>query len=233
MAPYYDQDGMQMLVTSGYTPPDLILNLLVNPNHITYQELHDYDTGGNPLWASPWVNDELYAASPSYTVAAGGHYNLPWATIAGFSNSDDIGKALPTTIIPTGLFLNRDAMIRFEGLSDDKQRYNLCVAPNFACGIGVAGYAGSTPGFNLPQAGNCIVNNGPWLFLNYSGSCRPGPGPYGFYAAQYRVREGAGWGDDTRGFVELFDTYVNSSVSFDTFISHAPKQQHPDLYFRG
>ena len=43
--------------------------------------------------------------------------------------------SVSTTVMPTGFFLSRDDLIRFEGSGDDTKRSNMCVAPNFACGI--------------------------------------------------------------------------------------------------
>jgi hypothetical protein len=201
MAPWYDQD--QWTLASSYQIPDLILDLIINHHHrIFYQGLHHYA-------------DEIYAGSPSYLISAGGHYATPAYKALGIKGSDDdIGLALPTTVMPTGFVLSRDDLIRFEGSSDDTKRSNMCVAPNFACGINP-----KFPETLRSTRQECFVENGPWTFINFTSACRANDGsPSGFYAALYQREDINLDGERIRtGFVEVFDTRINPSLSFSDF----------------
>jgi hypothetical protein len=176
-------------------------------HRISYQGLHHYA-------------DELYAASPSFLISAGGHYATYAYTFLGIGKHDDIGLALPTTVMPTGFFISRNDFIRFEGKSDDTERSNMCVAPNFACGINPV----------LPDSMNtaalqpgCVVHADPWTFINFTRACRKGSdfSPAGFYAALYQRSDVSFAGERiASGFVEAFDTQVNPNISFDEFTSH-------------
>jgi hypothetical protein len=177
-----------------------------------------------------------YASSPSFLISAGGHYATFAYTLFGEPHSDDIGLALPTTVMPTGFFISRDDLIRFEGHGDDTRRSNMGVAPNFACGINpVLPNSMNTdlkPIANSGlQPGDCVKSAGPWTFINFTSACRPNtPGlnddahsPEGFYAALYQRTDPflvAGGGSIDTGFVEVFDTQVNPNVTFDEFSWH-------------
>jgi hypothetical protein len=198
MAPWYDQD--QWTIESSYTIPDPILDLMIGLNHrLFYQGIHHYA-------------DELYASSPSFLISAGGHYATPAYKAGGiFGTPNDIGLALPTTVMPTGFFLSRNALIRFEGSSDDTTRSNMCVAPNFACGINPV-----LP--HIMTMTGCVVQSPPWTFINFTAACRNDSSPDGFYAALYQ-REDVNL-DGKRfhtGFGEVFDTRVNPQLSFEEF----------------
>lgn len=198
MAPWYDQD--QWTIESSYTIPDPILDLTVGPNHrLFYQGIHHYA-------------DELYASSPSFLISAGGHYATnAYKAVGIFGSHSDIGLALPTTVTPTGFFLSRNALIRFEGRSDDTLRSNMCVAPNFACGINpVLPHIMTTMG--------CVIQNAPWTFINFTSACRNDSSPNGFYAALYQ-REDVNLDGERfhTGFVEVFDTRINPQLSFEEF----------------
>jgi len=202
MSPWYDQD--QWTIQSAYTIPDPILDVILNSHHrLYYQGLHHYA-------------DEVYAASPSFLISAGGHYATYAYTVAGIGDHNDIGLALPTTVMPTGLYLSRNELMRFEGDSDDTKRSNMCVAPGFACGITPRLPDGLNP--HLPAKftlrDGCVVEKGPWTFINFTPACRKNDSvPYGFYAALFQQNEGG----VTMGFVEVFDTRVNALVTFEEF----------------
>jgi hypothetical protein len=208
---WYGRPDMEMSLVTGYRVPEPILDLIINPKHrIFYQGLHHYA-------------DELYAGSPSFLISAGGHF-APYAyTFLGHGNGDDIGQALPTTIMPTGLFISRTDLIRFE-LSGNGT-YNMCVAPDFACGINPA-----LPDIMNPQSMSyalkpgCVVSKGPWTFIDFSPSCRKDDtSTDGFYAALYQRSDhvsGSSGSLVSAGFVEVFDTLVNPNVTFNDFASH-------------
>lgn len=209
-SPWYPQDDAEMAIVSSYRIPAAILDLLINPGHrIFYQGLHHYA-------------DELYASSPSYLISAGGHYatRAYKAHIFGIKkgNPDDIGMALPTTVMPTGAFLDRNDLIRFNGVSDDTKRSNMCVAPNFACGIDPV--VPDAMGKDLPAG--CFVQDGSWTFISFAAARKPeagctgAAGALGFYAALYQLKHVDSKGHRS-GFVEVFDTKVNPAVTFDAF----------------
>ena len=210
--PWYGGTDAQMAITSSYRIPDLILDSILNPNHrLFYQGIHHYA-------------DEQYAGSPSYLISAGGHYASPAYTILGQGSSDDIGMALPTTVMPTGFSLSRKDLIRFEGSSDDTHRSNLCVAPDFACGINVR-----LPDWVAGLTQPCKYVTGSWTFIDFTANCRrPFSGnaaPEGFFAAVYQRPyqivqiDGMNVGD-SYGVVEVFDAKVNPGVQFDQFRQH-------------
>ena len=201
MAPWYDQD--QWTLESSYRIPDPILDMMINVGHRSfYQGLHHYA-------------DEVYASSPSYVISAGGHYAInAYKAFGIFGKDDDIGLALPTTVMPTGFALSCNDLIRFEGSSDDTKRSNMCVAPNFACGINP-----KLPEVMKSDRQECFVTRGPWTFVNFTSPCRNNDGsPNGFYAALYQTDDTNPSGEQVRtGFVEVFDTRINPNVSFSEF----------------
>jgi hypothetical protein len=196
--PAYGSGDMLRAVLSDYRIPDLLFDLIINPPHrIFYQGLHHYA-------------EELYAGSPSFLISAGGHWADSAYTVLGIGGSDDIGMALPTTIMPTGHFINRNDLVQFKGDDDDQKRSNLCVAPNFACGINPV----------IPASVKyCIVPptsrlTSDWTFIKFSGSCTGHTGPYGFYLAVYRSSD-----TPTQfGLAEVFDTMVNPNLSMQAFM---------------
>ncbi len=216
---------MLMAGMSSYRIPDPILDLIVNPAHrVLYQGFQHY-------------GEELYAGSTSYLISAGGRYAPSAYTVAGVGKADDIGLAVPTTFIPGGAYLDRAAMVRFLGYGEDDERYNMCVAPDFACGTRYV-----VPD-TYPARSSCSVDDPPWLFYNRSGSCAhinvrtcgllnagaasrgvllPGSGTAprlscppqpGYYLAVYR-----GGGEDSWGLLEAYDTALHKELSFPQFV---------------
>lgn len=172
---------------SDDTIDNTILDLFVNREHRNFYQFFHYTNTGS--------NDELYFGSPSYLLSAGGHptqYSstadlpFPFSLIFGKhpGREADLGIAVHTTLMPTGDLHSRDQMIRFSDPSGE----NMCVAPNFACGL--------KP--EIPQAYLDIgVPDGPWTFIDKS---NPTANPaYGYYVAIYR--------QDGFGFLEVYDTF--------------------------
>ncbi len=192
LAPWYGMTDAQMAIVSNYRIPNAILDLILNPAHrLFYQGLHHYA-------------DELYASSPSFLISAGGHYaSFAYAIPSG----DDIGMALPTTVMPRGWCCSRDDFIAFYGGADDDNRSNMCVAPDFACGIYPI-----IPRqvLNRPYP-NCVVKDGLWTFINMAEPCYDGRSQ--FYAAVYQKEESLFF-----GFVEVFDAAVNPNITFQMFV---------------
>lgn len=170
---------MLMAGISDYRIPDPILDLIVNRDHHTfYQGFHH-------------AGEELYASSNSYLISAGGRYagyaysvNTP---VGDKGKDDDIGLVVPTTFMPYGAYTDRSSMVRFKGdppatlaLKDglppnNSNRYNLCVAPDFACGLNpeIPGtYTDPNSYIKPQQTGNvnlCVDHQGKWWFFNRSG----------------------------------------------------------------
>jgi hypothetical protein len=197
-APAYGSGDMLRAVLSDYRIPDLLVDLIINPAHrLFYQGLH-------------YVGDELYASSPSFLISAGGHYADPPYLVLGIGSSDDIGMALPTTIMPTGHFISRDDLVQFQGVDTDQRRSNMCVAPNFACGINPV-VPDRMKACNVPPTSRLGAD---WTFINFSGPCTGHSGPYGFYMAVFRSSDTATqW-----GLAEVFDTMVNPNLTMQKFM---------------
>lgn len=179
---------------TSYRISDAILDLIVRQSHrVFYQGIHHYA-------------DELYASEPSFLVSAGGHYASFAYKVIAFGKHDDIGNALPTTLMPTGRFVSRDDLIRFAGAADDVKRSNMCVAPGFACGLNPV-----VPAAMLPKGPGCVDRgHHNWTFIDFSPRCG-GKAPFGMFIAVYQ-----------RGSVRLleaFDTYVNPKIAFGEFVA--------------
>ncbi|HWZ43537.1 MAG TPA: CVNH domain-containing protein [Candidatus Saccharimonadales bacterium] len=181
---------MQFAGVDDYRVPDPILDLMIERSHRSFfQRLHHYA-------------DEAYAGSPSYLLSAGGHYATFAYRFAGVAGDhDDIGLALPTTLLPDGRFHLLSDLIRFEGDSDDAKRSNMCVTRDFACGL--------KPQVPDRYGANCMSTQGRFTFVNQSGACPSGRPGTGYYVAIYR--------DQDLGFLEAFDTALDPSVTFEQF----------------
>ena len=191
-APAYGSGMFLTAALSQYRIPDLTLDVMVERKHrVFYQGFHH-------------AADELYASEPSFLLSAGGHYATYAYKVAGIGKHDDIGNALPTTLMPTGRIASRDDLIRFDGAGDDVERSNMCVAPEFACGLNAV-----IPNAMLPSGAGCVdQSRADWTFINASPACTNVP-PYGMFVAVYKR------GDV--GLLEAFDTFVNPNISFDEF----------------
>lgn len=184
---------------SGYRLPKLLHDLFVNRVHRDglYQFLHYCNTG---------CNDELYFNSPSYTIAAGGHgtqyaYTMGYPLLLDLlplpdGQSDDLGVAVATTLMPTRDKHTRAQMLRFHGPGN-----NLCVAPHFACGLNPDGLNDA----NYPPGPGDERNSPGWSFINKGGA----PGAFGYYVAFYRQED--------FGFLEVYDTFKPNAISFADF----------------
>jgi hypothetical protein len=178
-----------------YRLPDLILDLFVTPSHRSFTQAFHH------------AADEIYASSPAYLLSAGGHYATFAYRAAGIAGShEDIGLALPTTLMPTGQFISRNDLLRFEGDAADDQRSNMCVAVDFACGLNPV----IPPSYTEGRAPGCVRSQGPWTFFNQSGGCVPA-GTIGHYIAFFS-RDGF-------GMLEAFDLSTHAPLSFDDFVA--------------
>jgi hypothetical protein len=195
---------MITLAASTYRAPEAILDLLMNSAHRNfYQRIHHDGV-------------EIYSSRPDYLITGGGYWMGSPYTFAGASLCDDDGLAVPTTLMPTGFFIDSNEMIRIDGIRGDKchsgdalddarDRSNTCVTPDFACGINPI-----VPD-RYKQNVLCFHAEGPWNFVDVSS---PGCNDrsFGFYAA---VFIGSLSGSDTFGFFEAHPRDPN--LSFDAF----------------
>jgi hypothetical protein len=151
-----------------------------------------------------------------YLISAGGHaahyaYTatvpfpidlLPFVGGRHPGSSVDIGQTVPTTLMPTGdpdRSHTRNKMISFH----EKGGENMCVGPNFACGLNPnvpADYPGRAPDSAVAAAG---LDPARWKVFDRKGSA----GSYGYYVAVYQ--------QDDFGFFEVYDTFTNSQSLVD------------------
>jgi hypothetical protein len=211
------RDIMQIAAVGKYRVPPMILDLLMNKSHRSYFQLIEHD------------GVELYAGAPEFLITGGGFWNpSPHSgkcALCGdeFNCYKDAGWALPTTLMPSDGGVDYSDFIRIDGdrtrsctnptcncHREDNERRNTCVAPGFACGLNPI-----IPQTYLGRPSSlCIREQGPWTFINASGTC-PGFPDYGIYVAVYSkpVETGpAGW---NVGFFEAAS--ANSAPSFYAF----------------
>jgi hypothetical protein len=211
-APWYGEGDMLRAVLSSYRMYDLVWDLTVNHSHrIFYQGLHHYA-------------DELYASSPSFLISAGGHHaTCAYPVLGVCGHSDDFGIALPTTIMPTSRFIDRDYFVQFKGHNEENKRSNMCVAPNFACGLNPV----IPP--TMIAGPNCVnTSTPPWTFINFSGGCNGIGAPFGLYLAVFN-NPPSGIGG-SMGFLEAFDTKVNPNLPFGQFVTMVLQQNQNRTY---
>jgi hypothetical protein len=216
---------------SDYRIPEPILDLLVNKSHRTfYQGFHHY-------------TDELYAGSPSFLLTAGGHYATFAYRLGGvFAQHEDIGLAVATTLLPTGEHQDVNELLRFDGVGvigkdADSERSNMCVAPNFACGLDPqvpALYTSdpmcfrSTDATGKTRAGSvhgrivgAQLDGLAWTFIDVSNGCNPlsGLNNNGYHVAFFR--------DGDHGFFEARDVQNDipgvPTQTFDEFVDQVLK----------
>jgi hypothetical protein len=202
---------------SDYQIPDLILDLFVNrDDRKFYQFFHYCNTG---------CNDELYFASPSYLIAAGGlpteyaykaTIPFPLDTVADIlgietGKSDDLGQEVPTVLMPTangpGEFHSRVDMIRFSETGSDAGVPNRVL---FLDDQGLPHFIDVNPNICVARNFACGLNPViPDAYKNlpseqfqtdgpWSFIDKSQPGPFGYYVAVYQ--------NDGFGFFEVYDT---------------------------
>ena len=208
--------------TTDYRVDHSILDLFVNRSHRNfYQFFHYTNTGtndelyfGSPSYlisAGGHPNKNAYAKdlpSPVDLIAS-----LPiddLLKILGINatpfadgqlvdpSGDDLGVAVPTTLMPTGDGItSRDKLIQFY----DSGNENLCVWRNFACGLNPVippNYTAIDPG----PTSNPPPGMGTWTFYDQSGGSVGQKA--GFYAAVYQ--------QDGFGFLQVYDTWSNPQM---------------------
>jgi hypothetical protein len=214
---------------SDYRLPPSIHDLFVNDLHRRFfQRLHRFSRD-EPGGQRNCDNMEIYAASPSYLITAGGEpatYSIPGFEPfhIGFDESNR-GVAMPTSFMPTGLSAGSgttsDAkeLIQLSQFSDVfameipasaqgrlvdfiSATENYGVAPDFACGYKL----------HLPDWANQHLERvGPFLFLDKGSKGHVENGPPGFFLAIHRGT------DQNLAFFEAFDTWLHPEVDYQTF----------------
>ncbi|GAA1260203.1 hypothetical protein GCM10009677_09290 [Sphaerisporangium rubeum] len=144
---------------SGYRPPDLIADLVVNHDHRNFFQRFSH------------AGIEAYSATPDFLITAGGAHSRPAYRVVGRGRSVDTGTVVPTTLMPTGHLVSTEQMIRIATWLN-----NGCVAPGFACGAGVV-----IPESYLRTPG-CSIVRGQWVFVDAATAACTG-GDRGFYVA--------------------------------------------------
>jgi hypothetical protein len=216
----YREDA-NMVAVSTYRAPDLILDILMNPDHRKFFQRIHHD------------GVEIYASRSDYLISAGGYWMGSPYTVMDHSDRDDEGAAVTTTLMPTGHLVNADDMIRFDGYGgesvvsesngDDadkaRNRIQTCVAPDFACGL-----LPMVPKFYTPPnqtacfqmrdaaCAQTQTSSAPWTFIDFATNPLCNNRPIGgFYAAVYREPQSQAW-----GFFEVHPRDPN--LSFQKFV---------------
>ena len=198
------------VAATNYKIDDVILDLFVDKSH---RKFYQYFRYGRVLQFDGFAdtNEELYFGSPSFLLSAGGrpaHYAytatvpfpidlFPFVGGRHPGSQVDIGAVVPTTLMPTGdpgRSHTRSKMISFFEPNGE----NLCVGPNFACGLGPnvpADYPNKVPDADVNAVG---LDPAHWTVFDRKGSA----GPYGYFVAVYRQED--------FGFLEVYDTFKNT-----------------------
>jgi hypothetical protein len=215
-SPGHGNFGFAMLFagTHDYRVPDSVLDLFIERAHRRfYQRFRHVHILRDKGYSEPVA--ELYAASPSYLITAGGHptvycyFGHVGPIYSG--KTADFGGAMPTTFMPTVDAagqpddLTLESMVQLGCYSDyatnnDPTPYHLGVAPDFACG----GLLYIPPKLQRDPA---TRTQGPWTFVNkgHRGEQRPG-----YYLAIYH--------QGSCSFLEAYDTWLHpDGLSFDQF----------------
>jgi len=216
---------MMLAAASGYNPPDYVLDLAIQKPKAYFQRIRHYAA-------------ELYFSAPGYIIIGGGvtagptsTFELGGASVRGAAgpiqlyNTDDLGAAVPTTIMFETKSRNEsslEAFVRIEGsLNKISDKYwtwdnNLCVYNSFACGTNIV----------IPIENSCVqrIDEPPWLFIKLN-SCSTeigfSPQPNYFLTA-YRVPCGVAdpnCSASNTGFVEVVRT--DDDVQLEDFASRA------------
>jgi hypothetical protein len=212
-----------------------ILDLFVNDPHRRFYQYLQHDAGNNEF------ADELYAASPSYLITAGGHPTTycyradimaaPDVILAAISAAlaglpavvaeQILQNALTGQAPDLGSAMPSSFMPTGSGhFMSDMIQFGEYTTDESQIHMGVApDFVCGDSIYLPPQIANDPnnVTNGNWTFVNQGG---PSNGP-GFYLAIYQVDNGNG---GQCGFMEAYDTWIHpmffSTPAFDQFIQN-------------
>ena len=211
---------------ADYRLPPSIHDLFVNDLHRRiFQRLHRHPMLDEPGQQRNCENMEIYAASPSYLIAAGGKpatWVIPGQDGHGYQ-AQNLGVAVPTSFMPTGqsagLVPRSDGsgttndtaeLIQLMHLSDQAPgdhnhggTVNYGVAPDFACGTS----------YRLPEWTGVPADVDGVFFVDRRST---GTELAGFYLAIIK----------TGSFIvlEAFDTWLHPEVSFEQFQQHVQRE---------
>jgi hypothetical protein len=215
---------MQEQAITSYRAPDSVVDFIMDPTRRSYFQRIHHD------------GVEIYASRPEYLITAGGFPTPPAYTVAGFGASDDSGVVVATTLMPTGADRSVTDLIRFEGVDwADKgrmARLNTCVAPDFACGVGMRiPLAYMKPGCHHEE-GNTPQQ---WVFIDAaSPGCTDPRHTSKFYVAAYIDGDPANY---NAGFFEArpydgtdFQTFWTNVHNNNAGRTFAFDPQQPDSY---
>ncbi len=126
-------DNMALVAAGDYRVPDVITDLVTRDDG----PINDAQMPENYFQVIRHEGVEVYSRSTNYLISAGGTWqdSLDRDSYLGKHGEDTNGIALATTLMPVWGAADRNDLIRLDGNSDPKARYNSCVAPNFACGL--------------------------------------------------------------------------------------------------
>ncbi|GIE28575.1 hypothetical protein Ait01nite_016200 [Actinoplanes italicus] len=195
-------DTMVPAALTGYRVPDLITDLILHPTGYFQRFRH--------------AGAEVYSGSEEFLISAGGvvtphAYKNP---VSALLKPDDKGKAVPTLLIPTRAGVgSRAEVVRIDGVRDHDDRANVCVEPNFACGVNI----------EVPAAGGHICGTrvvDRWTFVDAHLPCRGGGA--GYYAAVRidRCGESEALACESRGVGNggFFEAVPATRMPFDAFV---------------
>jgi hypothetical protein len=157
---------------------------------------------------------EAYYCAPGFLISAGGLKTKLAYYMQGKGDEDnDVGVAVPTSLMPTGWGTTVGQMIRFDGGANGNadNHPNMCVERNFACGMEL-----KIPGNYITTT--CGETDGNWRFIDTT--CLPDV-KGSFYVAAYLGPCAAGsaacadTGATNFGFLETAD--ASPQLSFADF----------------
>jgi hypothetical protein len=203
-------DAMVPAALTEYRVPDLITDLILHPTGYFQRFRH--------------AGAEVYSGAEEFLISAGGVVTpnaykvpLPWplkTPVSEIFKPDDKGKAVSTLLLPTRAAVgSRTEVVRILGVRDHDDRANVCVEPNFACGVNI-----EVPTGERHICGTRVV--GRWTFVDAHLPCRGGGA--GYYAAVRidRCSESEALACRSRGMDNggFFEAVPATKMPFDAFV---------------
>ena len=184
---------------------------------------------------------EIYSSGKGFSITAGGLRTDYAYTVLGMGDAEDMGAALPTTIMfPSGTGISSmQQFLRFDGLSSKVQGsypptdpqttydHNASVTRGFACGINIQ--------IPADMSANGCLHPGPanrepyWFFFN-SKQC-PGyaAGPPVYLVLYNRPCLAAAVNCKSFGFLEAVDVAADTPAAFQAFVNGVLARNAPNL----
>lgn len=232
----YSSGEMVGVGSSSYRPPNLLLDLTLNPDQRMFFQRFAHHSieiyASEPdyvLVAGGTAAKYSYTAKPTFGTAEAGAFigvaleqaytgviGAVISTAAGvllsgesspLTKKNDRGFVQPTYLVPTGEFTTLEQMIRFAGTPEDLSvNSSACVLPRFACG-----QQPIVPALYLEREG-CSLVRGDWTFIDFaSDRCRDADErDFGFFVAVH----GAG---RSHGILEVLPKRALGDLSLRSF----------------